>query len=82
VEAASLETPDGETQAQSSARIPTAEQQAEFQVAHKQVEFAERVLSLPTGTAVRAEEISAICKLIQFSIAHGEEIIERLSLRV
>ena len=37
-----------------------------------------RVLALPTGTAVGAEEIGRICRLISFVIAHGDEVREGL----
>lgn len=37
-------------------------------------QVVERVLSLPTGTAVTDEDVSAICHLIQFTVEHGEEI--------
>ena len=38
-----------------------------------------RVLVLPTGTAVGAEEISAICELVRFIISNGSEVNERFS---
>jgi dTDP-4-amino-4,6-dideoxygalactose transaminase len=38
-----------------------------------------RVMSLPTGTAVGLEEISMICQIIEFVVAHGQEISEMLS---
>lgn len=37
-----------------------------------------RVLCLPTGTAIGVEEISKICQIIRFAVAHGTEIRERL----
>jgi dTDP-4-amino-4,6-dideoxygalactose transaminase len=40
-----------------------------------------RVMSLPTGTAVELEEISKICEIIKFVVAHGQEVSEMLSKR-
>jgi dTDP-4-amino-4,6-dideoxygalactose transaminase len=40
---------------------------------------SERVLSLPTGTAVTEEVIDRVCGLIRFAIAHGPEIAARLA---
>jgi len=40
---------------------------------------AERVLSLPTGTAVGAPEAEAVCQLIRFAVAHRNEIKDRLA---
>jgi len=40
-----------------------------------------RVLSLPTGTAVRSDEVSTICQIIRFVVAHGQEVRERLQQR-
>jgi dTDP-4-amino-4,6-dideoxygalactose transaminase len=40
--------------------------------------LTERVLALPTGTAVGSREIEEISKIIGFTIAHGEEVAERL----
>jgi dTDP-4-amino-4,6-dideoxygalactose transaminase len=40
--------------------------------------LAKRVLTLPTGTAVGADEISKICEIIRFVAAHGREIRTRL----
>jgi len=40
--------------------------------------LARRVLSLPTGTAIGADEISKICQIIRLTIAHGREVRERL----
>jgi dTDP-4-amino-4,6-dideoxygalactose transaminase len=37
-----------------------------------------RVLQLPTGTAVRTEDISRICDLIRFAIAHGPQLQQRM----
>ncbi len=41
--------------------------------------LAERVLTLPTGTAVGETEISGICQIIRKTIARGPEVHERLS---
>jgi len=38
-----------------------------------------RVLSLPTGTAVGTDEIGKICQIIRFAVEHGAEIRSRLS---
>jgi len=40
--------------------------------------LAERAMTLPTGTAVRATEISGICQTIRDAISCGPEIHERL----
>ena len=40
--------------------------------------LVERVLALPTGTAVGPDEINRICQIIRTVIAHGEEVRERL----
>jgi dTDP-4-amino-4,6-dideoxygalactose transaminase len=42
-------------------------------------QLAERAMTLPTGTAVRATEISGICQTIRDAISCGPEIHERLS---
>jgi dTDP-4-amino-4,6-dideoxygalactose transaminase len=42
--------------------------------------LARRVLSLPTGTAVGAAEISKICQIIRLVMAHGSEVRQRLLL--
>jgi dTDP-4-amino-4,6-dideoxygalactose transaminase len=39
---------------------------------------SERVLSLPTGTAVNQETIDRVCAIIRFAVAHGREIAARL----
>jgi dTDP-4-amino-4,6-dideoxygalactose transaminase len=39
----------------------------------------DRVLSLPTGTAVTADDVAAICQLIKFAIEHGADIMSRMS---
>ena len=36
--------------------------------------LVERVLSLPTGTAVAPKDIERICDLIRFAVAHGHDI--------
>ena len=41
--------------------------------------LAQRVLSLPTGTAVGLAEIQEICQIIRLSVFNGFEIHERLS---
>ncbi len=40
--------------------------------------LAQRVLSLPTGTAVGPEEIGTICDVVRFSLARASEITARL----
>jgi dTDP-4-amino-4,6-dideoxygalactose transaminase len=42
--------------------------------------LAANVLVLPTGTAIGAGEISTICDVLRFVVAHGGEIGERLAL--
>ena len=37
-----------------------------------------RVLCLPTGTALGAQEISKVCQIIRFAMAHGKQLQERL----
>jgi dTDP-4-amino-4,6-dideoxygalactose transaminase len=46
------------------------------------VRLANRVLSLPTGTAIGAAEIGTICQIIRLVVAHGREIKQRLQYRV
>jgi dTDP-4-amino-4,6-dideoxygalactose transaminase len=41
-------------------------------------QLAQRVMTLPTGTAVGPAEISTICDIIREAISHGAEIHERL----
>lgn len=41
--------------------------------------LVKRVLSLPTGTAVGADEIREICQIIRLSVSSGPEMAERLS---
>ncbi len=43
--------------------------------------LAERVLVLPTGTAVAADEVSVVCEIIRLLVAHGAEIRGRLADR-
>lgn len=40
--------------------------------------LSERILSLPTGTAVGAGDIASICSLIRFAVRHGREISQRV----
>jgi dTDP-4-amino-4,6-dideoxygalactose transaminase len=40
--------------------------------------LTERVLSLPTGTAIRPADIKRICELLRFIIMHGSEITNLL----
>ena len=40
---------------------------------------SDRVMSLPTGTAVDGATIAQVCAIIRFAIAHGHEIAERLN---
>lgn len=42
-------------------------------------EVSERVMALPTGTAVDSEQISAIGEVIRFIISNGSEVNERFS---
>ena len=42
----------------------------------------DRVLLLPTGTAVSAEDISRICEIMKFAVSHGEEIKQEMSYEV
>jgi dTDP-4-amino-4,6-dideoxygalactose transaminase len=44
--------------------------------------LANRVISLPTGTAVGPEEINKIAQIMRTSITYGREIKERLALQV
>ena len=41
--------------------------------------LAERLVTLPTGTAVGPEEISGICKIIRTAVSNGCEIRQRLA---
>lgn len=40
--------------------------------------LASRVLALPTGTAVGADDIRRVCGVIRSAVAHGPELTERL----
>jgi dTDP-4-amino-4,6-dideoxygalactose transaminase len=40
--------------------------------------LATRVMSLPTGTAVSAEDVANICGIIRMAVSHGTELGERL----
>lgn len=45
--------------------------------------LASRVLVLPTGTAVSAEQIEMICGILRFAVSHGGDIAQKLGgLRV
>ena len=39
--------------------------------------LAQRVLSLPTGTAVGPAEIAKVCRIISFAVAHAPQVRER-----
>jgi dTDP-4-amino-4,6-dideoxygalactose transaminase len=43
--------------------------------------LVERVVSLPSGTAVSTEDVKRLCALIRFAVAKGPEISERLAQR-
>ena len=43
--------------------------------------LVERVLSLPSGTAVGTEDIKDVADLIRFAVSNGPEINERLARR-
>jgi len=40
---------------------------------------ADRVITLPTGTAVSEDQIATICQIIKIAVSHGEEIQRRLT---
>lgn len=40
--------------------------------------LAQRVLSLPTGTAVGEDEIHTVCQIIRLAIAHGPELSKKI----
>ena len=42
--------------------------------------LAERVLCLPTGTAISTDEISNICHIIRLTIAHAQEVRDAFSM--
>jgi dTDP-4-amino-4,6-dideoxygalactose transaminase len=44
--------------------------------------LAERVLTLPTGTAVGPDEISKVCQIIRFVVEHGAEVRLMLQSRL
>jgi dTDP-4-amino-4,6-dideoxygalactose transaminase len=43
--------------------------------------LVERVLSLPSGTAVGTDDVKALCALVRFAVANAPEISERLARR-
>lgn len=43
-------------------------------------QLTQRVMSLPTGTAVRPEEIAAICAIIHLAVRESKELASRLAL--
>jgi dTDP-4-amino-4,6-dideoxygalactose transaminase len=43
--------------------------------------LTQRVLALPTGTAVGPEEVGRICQIIRLALAHGGQVRERLRQR-
>ncbi len=43
--------------------------------------LAERVLVLPTGTAVAADEVSGVCEIIRLLVAHGAQLRDVLASR-
>lgn len=40
--------------------------------------LGKRVLSLPTGTAIGADEISKICQIVRLVVQHGDKVREKL----
>jgi len=42
-------------------------------------QLTQRVMSLPTGSAVTLQDISLVCELIRFATKHGQEISARLA---
>ena len=54
---------------QTAARLPVTES------------VVQRVLLLPTGTAVSSADINRICQIIKFAVSHGEEIKQLLGVR-
>ena len=44
--------------------------------------LTERILSLPTGTAIGSDEISQICQIIRLVVAHSEEVSKRFQSTV
>lgn len=43
--------------------------------------LTQRVMSLPTGTAIGPEEIALVCQIIRLAITHSEEVRRRLADR-
>jgi dTDP-4-amino-4,6-dideoxygalactose transaminase len=41
--------------------------------------LTQRVLSLPTGTAIGAQDVDLICHLIRFLVEHGAEVSKKIS---
>ena len=41
--------------------------------------LVERVLSLPTGTAIASDDISRICQIIRFVVDHQQEVLQQLN---
>jgi dTDP-4-amino-4,6-dideoxygalactose transaminase len=41
--------------------------------------LTQRVLSLPTGTAIEARDVTLICDLIRFVVEHGAEVSPKIS---
>ncbi len=50
---------------------------AELLLPHTRM-VSDRVLSLPTGTAVNHDTIAQVCAIVRFAIAHGRQIAARL----
>jgi dTDP-4-amino-4,6-dideoxygalactose transaminase len=44
--------------------------------------LAQRILVLPTGTAIQRDDIEKICDLIRFSVVHGGEIATKMKANV
>jgi dTDP-4-amino-4,6-dideoxygalactose transaminase len=43
--------------------------------------LTQRVMSLPTGTAIGTPEINAVCGLLRLAVAHGSELRDRLAAK-
>ncbi|HVP38149.1 MAG TPA: aminotransferase class I/II-fold pyridoxal phosphate-dependent enzyme [Candidatus Saccharimonadales bacterium] len=43
--------------------------------------LAQRVLLLPTGPALRSQDVDQVCRLVRFAVAHAQELEERLERR-
>jgi dTDP-4-amino-4,6-dideoxygalactose transaminase len=41
--------------------------------------LTQRVLSLPTGTAIEAQDVDLVCDLIRFVVEHGVELSQKIS---